>query len=77
MGRLGNTQPTKKKASDDETGPDAGFAPPSLGGLKVPAEHIATMVHVARFPRTQEGTTNHERPAGHGPRPASSLGTIR
>ena len=66
MGRLGYLEPRTKKGSGDETGPDAGFAAPSLAGLKVPAEHIATMVHAVRFPRTQQGTTNRERPAGFG-----------
>lgn len=80
MSRLSNLEPRTKNRSGDETGPDAGFAPPSLGGLKVPAEHIATMMHVVWFPRTQEDTTGRERPAGldwDGLRSASSLGTIR
>ena len=64
MGRLGYLEPRTKRGSGDETGPDAGFAAPSLGGLKVPAEHIATMVNVVRFPRIQESTTSRERPAG-------------
>lgn len=66
MGGLGYLERKTKKRSGDETGPDAGLAQLSLGGLKVPAEHIATMVHVVRFPRTQEGTTARERPAGFG-----------
>lgn len=66
MGRLGYLEPRTKRGSGDETGPDAGFAAPSLGGLKVPAEHIATMVQVAGYPRTQETTTGRERPAGSG-----------
>ena len=66
MGRLGNILPMKKKSSDDETGLDAGFAPPSLSGLKVPAERIASVVHVVSFPRIREGMTGHGRLAGLG-----------
>lgn len=43
MVRLSYSEPTTKKSSGDDTGLDAGLAPPSLSGLQVPNEHVATM----------------------------------